>query len=197
MMYTCGGGGVSVRNTGMQQQCKTWGRGAPQPFTLPSPVQVLRQLVLLPSSLSLSLSRHSVRSPLEKHAHGYMHTGDDIASAVTDAMEASRYIHTYRILVSGRVQGVFYRKYTALKAAELGVTGFVRNLPDGRVEILAEGTKTQVGALEAWCHRGSPKAQVTAVDVEDCTQLAPQSDGAGVTATPPLDRKMSNFVVSR
>ncbi|SYZ66612.1 acylphosphatase (plasmid) [Leishmania braziliensis MHOM/BR/75/M2904] len=112
-------------------------------------------------------------------------------------MEASRYIHTYRIFVSGRVQGVFYRKYTALKAAELGVTGFVRNLPDGRVEILAEGTKTQVGALEAWCHRGSPEAQVTAVDVEDCTQLAPQSDGTGVTATPPLDRKMSNFVVSR
>ncbi|GET89302.1 acylphosphatase, putative [Leishmania tarentolae] len=120
-----------------------------------------------------------------------------LAVAVISPMEASRYIYTYRIFVSGRVQGVFYRKYTALKATELGVTGFVRNLPDGKVEILAEGTKEQIAALEKWCHTGSPKAQVTAVNVEDCTQVSPPSGGAEATATPPVHRTMSGFVVSR
>lgn len=127
----------------------------------------------------------------------FIFTIEDAAAAVVNPMEASRYIYTYRIFVSGRVQGVFYRKYTALKATELGVTGFVRNLPDGRVEILAEGTKEQIGALEAWCHRGSPKAQVTAVDVEDCTQVVPPSGGAEAMAKPPMNRTMSGFVVSR
>ncbi|TPP48842.1 Kinesin motor domain family protein [Leishmania donovani] len=108
---------------------------------------------------------------------------EDAAAAVVNPMEASRYIYTYRIFVSGRVQGVFYRKYTALKATELG--------------ILAEGTKEQIGALEAWCHRGSPKAQVTAVDVEDCTQVVPPSGGAEAMAKPPMNRTMSGFVVSR
>lgn len=126
-------------------------------------------------------------------------TKEDAAAAIAHPlpMEASRYIYTYRIFVSGRVQGVFYRKYTALKATELGVTGFVRNLPDGRVEILAEGTTAQIGALETWCHRGSPKAQVTAVEVEDCTQLVPPSGGAEASAKPPVHRTMSGFVVSR
>ncbi|KAG5502930.1 hypothetical protein JKF63_04703 [Porcisia hertigi] len=99
----------------------------------------------------------------------------------------------YRIFVSGHVQGVFYRKYTALEAAKLGVAGFVRNLPDGRVEISAEGTKDQVEALVKWCHTGPPKAKVESVDVEDCTGMTPQGDGADATATPPA----KSFVVIR
>lgn len=124
-------------------------------------------------------------------------TKEDAAAAVVNPMEASCYIYTYRIFVSGRVQGVFYRKYTALKATELGVTGFVRNLPDGRVEILAEGTKEQISALETWCYRGSPKSQVTAVDVENCTEVVPPSGGAEAMAKPPVHRTMNGFVVSR
>ncbi|KAK7194527.1 acylphosphatase [Novymonas esmeraldas] len=107
------------------------------------------------------------------------------AAAIT--AESAPRIVTRRILVSGRVQGVFYRKYTALQAAELGVTGTVRNLPDGRVEVFAEGTEAQVAALVLWCHRGSPKAQVTDVAVEDCTP----------TTTPPVCRRQLGFVVLR
>ena len=65
-----------------------------------------------------------------------------------------------RCIVSGRVQGVFYRDSTRRKAVELGLVGTVRNLPDGSVEVVAEGP---VGALEAllqWCRMGPPAAEV-------------------------------------
>ena len=67
--------------------------------------------------------------------------------------------------VSGKVQGVFYRAHTQAKARELGLTGWVRNLPDGRVEILAEGEEEKLKALKEWCHEGPPLAVVTDVEV--------------------------------
>lgn len=78
-------------------------------------------------------------------------------------------IVTHRIFVSGKVQGVFYRKYTQKSAVERELTGWVRNLPDGRVEILAEGPESRVKSLEKWCHTGSPKSKVTGVEVKDET----------------------------
>lgn len=72
-----------------------------------------------------------------------------------------------RCLVSGRVQGVFYRASTRQKASELGVRGHAHNLPDGRVEVLVVGEPAAVQALIAWLWRGPPAAHVTAVDVED------------------------------
>lgn len=108
-------------------------------------------------------------------------------------------IITHRVLVSGKVQGVFYRKYTQRKAAQLGVTGFVRNLPDGRVEIVAEGTAEQVRALEAWCHEGPPKSEVTAVSVTDCTGRESEGGDGGTLAgpaPPPLTRRMKEFIVT-
>jgi len=71
-----------------------------------------------------------------------------------------------RCYVAGRVQGVFYRASTRGRAEALGVTGHARNLPDGRVEVLACGSPSAVEALCAWLREGPPAAHVTAVDVE-------------------------------
>lgn len=70
-----------------------------------------------------------------------------------------------RLLVSGRVQGVGYRYAARQEALRLGVSGWVRNLPDGRVEAVAEGEAGMVSAFVAWCHRGPEAARVAAVDV--------------------------------
>ena len=70
-----------------------------------------------------------------------------------------------RILVSGRVQGVSFRQYTIDEARGLGVRGWVRNLPDGRVEAEAEGERVAVEALLRACQRGPPAAEVGEVDV--------------------------------
>ncbi len=70
-------------------------------------------------------------------------------------------------IVSGRVQGVSYRASTASEARRLGVTGWVRNLPDGRVELEAEGPDDQIAALITWCHAGPPSAKVSGVAIEE------------------------------
>jgi acylphosphatase len=70
-----------------------------------------------------------------------------------------------RCHVAGRVQGVFYRASTRDRARELGVTGHARNLPDGRVEVLACGKPEAVEELCRWLWQGSPSSQVTAVEV--------------------------------
>jgi acylphosphatase len=72
-----------------------------------------------------------------------------------------------RCWVAGRVQGVFYRASTARRAAELHVTGYARNLPDGRVEVLACGDGAAVQALCDWLWQGSPASHVTSVEVEN------------------------------
>jgi len=68
-----------------------------------------------------------------------------------------------RSFVSGRVQGVFYRATCVRKAQELGITGFARNLADGRVEVLACGDVEAVGIFVKWLWEGSPASRVTAV----------------------------------
>jgi acylphosphatase len=70
-----------------------------------------------------------------------------------------------RVLVSGRVQGVFYRATCAARARELGVRGWVRNLPDGRVEAAFEGEDAAVDAMVAWCREGPTYARVEHVEV--------------------------------
>lgn len=70
------------------------------------------------------------------------------------------------VFVSGRVQGVFFRQGTKEQAEDLGVTGWVRNLPDGRVEAVFEGEEEAVKAIVKYCHRGPSHAGVTNVDVE-------------------------------
>lgn len=73
------------------------------------------------------------------------------------------------ILVSGRVQGVSYRASAYEKAVSLGVSGWVRNLSDGRVEILAEGAASSIAAFVEWCGRGPRWARVDRVNVTEET----------------------------
>ena len=68
-----------------------------------------------------------------------------------------------RLVIEGRVQGVFFRASTAQEAQRLAVTGWVRNCPDGSVEVVAEGLKSKVVELIAWCHHGPPGAIVSRV----------------------------------
>lgn len=72
---------------------------------------------------------------------------------------------TIHATISGRVQGVFYRDTTRKKATELGITGWVKNLPDGRVELLATGDSERVSQLLAWCWQGPAASKVT--DIEE------------------------------
>jgi acylphosphatase len=67
--------------------------------------------------------------------------------------------------ISGRVQGVCYRASCREQAARLGLTGEVRNLPDGDVAAVVEGPRSGVEELIAWCRRGPPGAQVREVQV--------------------------------
>lgn len=68
-------------------------------------------------------------------------------------------------IVHGRVQGVNFRYYTELKAAELGLTGWVRNRWDGTVETVAEGPRARLDQFLGWLHRGPSSARVDQVDV--------------------------------
>lgn len=71
-----------------------------------------------------------------------------------------------RALVFGRVQGVFFRSNTRKIANSLGVKGFVRNLSDGNVEIVAEGKEEKLRDLIDWAKKGPPLAEVNDVEVE-------------------------------
>jgi acylphosphatase len=70
----------------------------------------------------------------------------------------------YRFIVSGRVQGVFFRQSTADRAKALGLDGWVRNLPDGRVEGTAAGPAEALADLRGWLDRGPPAARVERVE---------------------------------
>jgi len=73
-----------------------------------------------------------------------------------------------RITVSGRVQGVFYRAWTERVARSLGLNGWVRNLSNGDVEILAIGPREAITELVTRCWRGPPAATVADIKVEEC-----------------------------
>jgi len=72
-----------------------------------------------------------------------------------------------RILISGRVQGVFFRENAVATAKRLGIKGWVRNREDGTVEIVAEGAKARMRQFIEWCNKGPPEAKVDNVDVKD------------------------------
>jgi acylphosphatase len=72
-----------------------------------------------------------------------------------------------RVLISGVVQGVSFRYYTRNAARHHDVYGWVRNLPDGRVEAVFEGEREKVEAMVLWCHKGSPYGRVDEVKILD------------------------------
>ena len=71
-----------------------------------------------------------------------------------------------RVRVRGRVQGVFFRMETGDRARSLGLSGWVRNCPDGTVEAVFEGDQTRVESMVDWCARGPVGAHVEGVDVK-------------------------------
>lgn len=81
-------------------------------------------------------------------------------------------LKTLSIIVTGKVQGVWFRQSAKEKATELGVTGNVRNQPDGSVAIIATGLANQLDQFIEWCRQGPPRALVTNVEV---TELPLQS----------------------
>jgi acylphosphatase len=70
------------------------------------------------------------------------------------------------VLVSGRVQGVGYRRYVQRHARDLALAGYTENLGDGRVEVVAEGFRPDLDRLLHWIRRGPPHAQVQGVEVQ-------------------------------
>lgn len=75
-----------------------------------------------------------------------------------------RAVHAY---VTGRVQGVFFRTTTRDRAEQLGLEGWVRNLPDGRVQVFFQGPDQAVARLEEFLRRGPSRAEVDGVETED------------------------------
>ncbi len=73
----------------------------------------------------------------------------------------------YNIKVTGKVQGVWFRKYTGDNAKTLHLTGFVSNKSDGSVYIEVEGTDDNLQAFIIWLHKGSPLSQVKSVEVSE------------------------------
>ncbi len=87
----------------------------------------------------------------------------------------SKMIRSYAITVSGKVQGVFFRKFTKEKAIELGLNGFVRNQNDGSVYIEATGEENVLDPFIQWCHDGSPLSVVKDVTVKEISTKHQQS----------------------
>lgn len=78
---------------------------------------------------------------------------------------------TRRWLISGRVQGVFFRESTRRQAEPLGLSGHAVNLPDGRVDVVAQGPAEALDQLEDWLHSGPPAAEVETVEIAEPGEL--------------------------
>lgn len=76
-------------------------------------------------------------------------------------------IRKVKILVSGRVQGVYFRLFTQNKAKHFAIKGSARNLPDGRVEIIAEAENLAIEKFIKWCHKGPITARVDQVEITE------------------------------
>jgi acylphosphatase len=71
---------------------------------------------------------------------------------------------TLRVYISGAIQGVFFRKFIKEKADELNIRGFIRNLEDGRVEVILEGRDERVNEMVEYCKKGSPHSEVKKIE---------------------------------
>jgi acylphosphatase len=109
----------------------------------------------------------SMRGPGQKNpAQGQSHHGLPDESKPLLRGPHPHDVKRVHVLVSGTVQGVWFRESTRRQAEGLGVVGWVRNLPDGRVEAVFEGPPPGVDALVAWCHEGPPNARVEQVEAK-------------------------------
>jgi acylphosphatase len=83
-------------------------------------------------------------------------------------------VQAVRYVVAGRVQGVYYRASAAREAAALGLRGWARNLPDGRVEVVAGGDAPALESFAAWLWKGPPAARVDSVAVQEWSEPVPE-----------------------
>lgn len=84
-----------------------------------------------------------------------------------------------RVVIRGRVQGVFFRAETRDRARSLGLAGWVRNVPDGTVEAVFEGDRERIDWMLAWCRRGPGLAEVDDIEVEWEEPRGEEGFGAG------------------
>jgi acylphosphatase len=82
-------------------------------------------------------------------------------------LEDSEKMKAIQIIVTGRVQGVYFRKFTQKQAVKLGITGFVKNISDGNVEIVACAEQEKLDGFVAWCRKGPLLAKVKEVFVSE------------------------------
>lgn len=87
-------------------------------------------------------------------------------------------LKTYHLLITGKVQGVFYRAFAQRAAHELHISGYAKNTPDGKVEITAQGTEQALKEFIQRCRQGPPRANVKTVNV---TQLNTEEEYANFT----------------
>ena len=148
-----------------QQQTQQRQQQQQQPASMPM-MQPVRPVPVLLRERPGERSRSPLlrKRPQASWSHGYAESGAgrsgdwDIA-VVEDPKRA-------HIFATGKVQGVTYRDSTVSQALWWGLTGWVRNLKDGRVEIVVEGPKVGIEGLILWCHEGPKAARVDSVDVE-------------------------------
>ncbi|KAM7531679.1 hypothetical protein LguiB_035089 [Lonicera macranthoides] len=138
----------------------------PHPLPLPTHLHLplhsppIRHLNLTPSP-SIPFLHRFRPSPLSSP----MSSLTSSSSAPSDSSQ----IRTVRVVIKGRVQGVFYRNWTVENATELGLKGWVRNRRDGSVEALFSGSSSKVEEMEQRCRRGPRDAMVTGIEVLPCT----------------------------
>ena len=80
-------------------------------------------------------------------------------------------LKTIEVKITGKVQGVWFRKYTLLTAKSLHITGFVRNEPNHSVYAMATGTEEDLKAFIQFCHKGSPLSHVDKVAINECSSV--------------------------
>lgn len=80
-------------------------------------------------------------------------------------------MRTLRLVIHGRVQGVWFRESMRQKAEQLGITGWVRNRADGTVEAVVQGDDANIAAMVRWARAGPPQASVTRLDHSDATGI--------------------------
>jgi acylphosphatase len=89
-------------------------------------------------------------------------------------VNAAEITRVVRCLIAGRVQGVYYRSATAQRAQDLRLDGWVKNLADGRVEVVASGEPAAIAALAGWLWQGPPAARVDSVALEEWLEAVPK-----------------------
>jgi acylphosphatase len=92
---------------------------------------------------------------------------------MADFTPTSSFLERKHLFIMGQVQGVNYRYSMQLQAKELGVKGWCRNLPDGSVEAVLQGTPQQLEQMLTWCHQGPIQAKVSDIAIQNIPNFKP------------------------